>query len=135
MVEDARRYEKGERRFKHVGRGDAPTFQIDSHNPKKMIGKCPESIPAGERHRLLQMAVSAPNGDRDLPVAKRLYVVYQGAIYEAQTSNWGVSYHAYPYSGKLADALIHQLRGMAAKEGYLPEFERWLALHITRHGR
>ncbi|MGU3422926.1 hypothetical protein [Methylobacterium sp. D54C] len=97
-----RNYDKGERRFKHVGRDPWPHIQFDDHDPKKWIGKCPSNLSAVDRDRLLNEAVAAGNGDRELAVPRRLYAVHDGAIYEAQTSDGGMSYHGYPYRGKLA---------------------------------
>lgn len=130
-----RQYDKGERRFKHVGKGSQPTIEFDNHDPKKWIGKCPSTLSQSDRERLLNEAVAAPNGDRELDVPKRLYVVHEGAIYEAQTSDHGRSYHGYPYKGKLSSAIIEALREMAGRKGCLTEFEDWIKAYIELHGR
>jgi len=130
-----RSYDKGERRFKHVGSGDEPEFQFDDGNPKKVVGKCPATIPDAERDRLLQKAVPLDNGDRDIKFPKKLYAVYQGAIYEAQTSDFGKTYHAYPFRGKLSGAVLELLEAMADEEKCRGQFEIWRKQHITRHGR
>ncbi len=99
MVVDSkseRHYDKGERRHKHVGRGAEPTIEFDDHDPKRWIGKCPATLTDADRMRLLNEAVAASNGDRDLAVPKKVYVVHEGAIYEAQTSDHGRSYMATP---------------------------------------
>lgn len=130
----SRRYDKGERRFKHVGKGTKPVIEIESGNPKKKVGKCPTGISQTELENLLNSAVEAPNGDRDLGVTKKLYVVHKGAIYEAQTSDGGSTYHGYPYEGKLSGAILDKLREMAVKEDSTEEFSNWVKKHIVRHG-
>ena len=65
-----RRYDKGERRFKHVGRNPWPEIEFDTYEPKKWIGKCPSNLPVDTRTRLLNDAVPAANGDRDLTVPR-----------------------------------------------------------------
>jgi hypothetical protein len=127
-----RRYDKGERRFKHVGSGEKPEFE---KGPRGVVGKCPATIPAEERDRLLNMAVPLSNGDRDLTSPKKIYAVYQGAVYEAQTSDYGRTYHAYPFRGKLSSAIIALLAKMADDEGCRPEFNTWVDNFITRHGQ
>ncbi len=106
-----RRYDKGERRFKHVGAVGQPEFRRVGENPKHVIGICPGNIPDTERERLLNAALAVPNGERELAAPRRLYAVYQGAIYEAQTSDGGRSYHAYPFRGKLSARIIAELSG------------------------
>ncbi len=129
-----RKYDKGERRFKHVSNGPEPVIEFDDNNPKKWIGKCPNTITDVERRRLLNEAIGAPNGDRELDVPKRLYVVHEGAIYEAQTSDHGMSYHGYPYKGKLSREIVGRLSAMADRKGCAPAFEKWMKAHIELHG-
>ncbi|CCV05892.1 hypothetical protein MESS2_1700019 [Mesorhizobium metallidurans STM 2683] len=73
---------------------------------RKVGWKMPLNLFESDRTKLLNEAIGAPNGDRDLPVPKKLYVVYEGAIYEAQTSDRGRTYHGYPYKGELSAAWI-----------------------------
>jgi hypothetical protein len=130
-----RTYDKGERRWKHVGSGDEPEFRVEDGNPRKVIGKCPATIPDGERDRLLKKAVPLLDDDRDLGSPKKIYAVYKGAIYEAQTSDRGRTYHAYPFRGKLAGEIIALLSKMADDEGCRAGFDGWVKRHIERHGR
>src|SRR5262245_28769557 len=111
-----RRYDKGERRFKHVGKTSEPEFEYPSDNPKRVIGKSPNNVGEADRDRLLSAAIQTGNGDRELATPKKVYAVYRGAIYEAQTSDGGTTYHAYPYQGHLPPSLIGQLRAMADEE-------------------
>jgi hypothetical protein len=129
-----RRYDKGERRFKHVGKSPTPVIEFDDSDPKKWIGKCPSGITDDDKNRLLNQAIAAPNGDRQLAVAKRLYVVHEGAIYEAQTSDGGATYHGYPYKGKLSKPLLARLFEMAKAIGCTEGFQAWVKKHIVLHG-
>ncbi len=130
-----RRYEKGERRDKHMGRSDQPEIVFDSSEPKKWVGKCPRTIAQPEREALLNLAIPVPNGDRELDFPKKLYAVKDGAIYDAQTSDHGVSYHAYPYRGKLSPSLVAILTDWADRDGCRKAFDRWVDTHIVRHGK
>jgi hypothetical protein len=129
-----RKYDKGERRFKHVGRGSMATIELDDSHPKKWIGKCPSTLNDADRERLLREAITAPNGDRELSAPKKLYVVHDGAIYEAQTSDHGRTYHGYPYKGRLSQDLLRSLRSMATSKGSLEAFEAWVKRHIEIQG-
>jgi len=128
------RYDKGERRFKHVGKGSAPIIEFDDSDPKKWVGKCPSTLTEADRTTLLNEAIGVPNGDRDLPVRKKLYVVHAGAIYEAQTSDRGRTYHGYPYKGKLSASIVKKLAEMAERKKCSDLFEEWVKEHIERHG-
>lgn len=130
-----RRYDKGERRFKHVSRGRDPIIEFDNSDPKKWVGKCPSILSEADRNLLLTEAIPAPNGDRELAVPKKLYAVHDGAIYEAQTSDHGRSYHGYPYRGKLSRSLLEKLRTMADKKDSLSSFDAWVKKHIVLHGQ
>ena len=130
----ARQYDKGERRFKHVGRGPEPAIEFDNSDPKKWVGKCPSTLSEADRTRLLSEGIAAPNGDRDLAPPKKLYVVHDGAIYEAQTSDRGRTYHGYPYKGKLAGGILERLSAMAEQKGCSEQFATWVKMHIVRHG-
>lgn len=133
-AEPMRRYEKGERRFKHVGTTDRPEIAFDGSDPKKWVGKCPNTINQEERKALLNTAIGGSNGDRELPFPKKLYAVKDGAIYEAQTSDHGQSYHAYPYRGKLGVKLLCGLAEAADAKGCRDAFEKWVKTHIELHG-
>jgi hypothetical protein len=125
-----RKYNKGEKRFKHEGTRFEPEIQFFKDSPKRFVGKCPAGMPADLRLQLLNQAVPAPIGDRDIDYPKYLYVVHEGAIYEARTSDAGTTYHAYPYRGKLSRQLVDQLRTMAKDKKCLDAFEKWVKNHI-----
>lgn len=133
-AEPRRRYDKGERRFKHVGKGPEPVIEFDDSQPKKWVGKCPNTLSGEDRTNLLKEAIAAPNGDRDLAVPKKLYVVHEGAIYEAQTSDHGRTYHGYPYKGKLSGTILKALADMAERKECKDLFEKWVKEYVERHG-
>ena len=129
-----RRYDKGEKRFKHAGHSDHPQIEYSSRNPRMWVGKCPRRMSAAIRARLLAEAIPEPQGDRNTNYPKKLYVVHEGAIYEARTSDHGRTYHGFPYRGKLYKGTIESLTTMAEEKGCLPEFKRWIREHIDIGG-
>lgn len=129
-----RRYEKGVGRKKHVGTRPEPYIEHQTGRPRHYVGKCPNNVSIEEATELLQRAIPGDNGDREADYPKVLYMVREGAIYEAATSNAGVSYHAYPYRGKLAKALVEELRSRFVNESSRKAFEQWIKEQITYHG-
>jgi len=87
-------------------------------------------MPAGVRQQLLNEAIAAPIGDREIDYPKYLYVVHEGTVYEARTSDAGVSYHGFPYRGKMDRSMTDRLRTMAETKKCLDAFEKWLKKHI-----
>lgn len=130
-----RRYEKGVERHKHVGKTDQPEIVYRNDVPKHALGRCPNNISDERKEELLKEAIPAANGDREVSYPKRLHVVHEGAIYRAETSTAGRSYHAFPYAGKLGKALVAELRTMAREKDCLAEFDKWVAKHIELHGK
>jgi hypothetical protein len=86
------------------------------------------------RESLLNEAIAAPNGDREADYPKYLYVVHNGAIYQARTSDAGVSYHGFPYRGPLGGHLVEELKTMAESKNCLKEFNRWVKDYIRQQG-
>ena len=108
-----------------------PEIQFFKGQPKRHVGLCPAGIPAYLRLQLLNEAIPAPAGDRDIDYDKYLYLVHEGAIYEARTSDAGVTYHAFPYRGTLSKQIVEQLRNMARNKGCFDGFEKWMKNHIN----
>ena len=125
-----RRYDKGERRFKHVGREPFAEIEFDQGNPKMAIGKCPNTLSPDDCEDILKDAVSGPNGDRDIDYPKKLYAIHHGVIYEAQTTTAGHSYHGYPFRGHLSRSLLKELEKIAVEKKCETEFNAWVRRHI-----
>jgi hypothetical protein len=87
-----RRYERGENRRKHVGASPVPEIVTVRGD---RVGKCPAGRRAAWRQALLDDAIGYFTDDPYSPAfPKRLFAVdADGAIYTAQTSNPGDSYH------------------------------------------
>ncbi len=130
-----RAYEKGSERYKHVGTADEPEIVFMNGVPKHALGKCPKAVPDEIKTQLLGEALPAANGDREQSYPRRLHVVHAGAIYRAETTTAGKSYHAFPYAGKLGKALIAELGEMADRKQCRAAFDKWLAKYITPHGK
>lgn len=125
-----RRYDKGERRFKHVGKQPVAVIEFIDDNPKMAVGKCPNNLDPAACEGILTDAITGPNGDRDIDFPKKLYAVHDGVIYEAQTTDWGKSYHGYPFHGHLSRRLIEKLREIAVTKKCEAEFDGWVRRHI-----
>ncbi|HEX8482891.1 MAG TPA: hypothetical protein VF650_13395 [Allosphingosinicella sp.] len=125
-----RRYDKGERRFKHVGREAYAEIEFVHGRPDMAVGKCPNTLSVDDCEAMLEDAVAGPNGDRDIDYPKKLYTVHDGVIYEAQTTTAGQSYHGYPYRGRLSRKLLKELASIARKKKCETEFNAWVKRHI-----
>lgn len=130
MLNPQRKYDKGEKRFKHEGRRSDPEIQFSRSSPKVWVGLCPANMPVQLREKLLNEAIPGPPGDREIDYPKFLYVVHDGAIYEGRTSDAGVSYHGFPYRGKLSKKILESLRLKAKEKGCVEAFEDWVKRHI-----
>lgn len=130
-----RKYDKGDRRTKHVHTSDQPAIVQVGGNPKLVIGKCPNRMSNDLLQQLVNEAIPAPNAQPDLSFHKRIYVVHEGAIYEAQSSDQGHSYHGYPYKGRLSSSIINSLKQMATQKNCSKELDNWIKKYIETHGR
>jgi hypothetical protein len=129
----AGRYDKGDRRMKHVGTGPSPVIEFDERNPRRFVGKCPRGL---ERKAvtILESSIAGAVGDRAGGYSKYRYAVHEGAIYEAASSDHGQTYHGYPYRGNLPRHLVKQLRDRAIALKCHDAFDRWIRDHITYQG-
>jgi hypothetical protein len=130
-----RRYDKGERRYKHVGKGAEPEIEFVAGSPRMWIGKCPTTLTSDDHVRLVNEAIPADNGDREVAFPKKIYAVHKGAIYEGQTTDRGASYHGYPYRGKLGRGMLEALRRISVAKSCQEKFANWVKEHIEVHGK
>jgi hypothetical protein len=127
-------YDRGEGRFKHVGRSPYPEIVINDGNPKKPIGKCPNNFPNAERQQLLDSAIPWPEGSDDEEPAN-LYAVHQGTVYEAMSSDSGSTWHGYPFVGSLSNLLIEKLRERTRTIGCEDGFKEWERRYLKKGAR
>lgn len=123
-----RKYDKGERRFKHVGRAAEAT--IDDGNPKKVVGKCPNDIADSKKVEILATAVAASTEEKNEPFPSRMFAVYEGVIYDCRTTTFGESYHAFPYHGDLSKRLHDDLEQSVDAKMNPNAFKQWVAKHV-----
>jgi hypothetical protein len=123
-----RKYEKGEKRFKHVGR--SATASVDEGNPKKVVGKCPNNIPDATKEAVLQTAIPDASPDRNNPFPWRMFAVHEGVIYDCRTTTRDSSYHAFPYHGEMLRSLHDELEQTDDAKAHSREFKRWVAKHV-----
>ena len=123
-----RKYEKGDKRLKHVGR--TATATVDDGNPKKVIGKCPNNIPDATKEAVLQTAIPELPTDRNVDFPWRMFAVHEGVIYDCRTTTRGQSYHAFPYHGEMLRSLHDRLERSDDAKAHAREFKHWVAKHV-----
>ena len=119
-------YERGEGRTKHRWKKDRAGFKPAKRGP---IGKCHRSISEEIAQNLLHTGIIEPDpfGDDNLCAApERVYNVYRGIPYVAVPTRPGISYHGYPWRGRMNPQIQEQLRVRAEQSGDLREFQKWL---------
>lgn len=119
-------YERGEGRSKHRWNKDEAGFKPAKRGP---VGKCHSSISEEIAQDLLQTGIIEPSpfGDDNLCAApERVYNVYRGIPYVAVHTRPGISYHGYPWRGRMHPQVREQLRARAEQTGDLREFQKWL---------
>jgi hypothetical protein len=82
-------------RKNHAWPKDEAGFDPSGKGP---IGKCPVSITRDKAEILLNEGFAVyEDGDENVP--DRIYNVYIGVIYEARRTEYGKSYHGFPWRG------------------------------------
>lgn len=122
------KYERGEHRHKHCWANDWAGF-VPSYRGK--IGKCPSSITDMEAETLLNSGVpyfyEEPSDSSTCPDI--IYNVRNGIPYEAVPTTPTVSFHAYPWAGRLPRHIRDELRRRAEASGHHKEFKAWMKEH------
>lgn len=123
-----RQYEKGERRYKHVGR--SAEAAVDEGNPAKVVGKCPNNIPDQVKEHVLGGAIAELPGEAGELFPSRMFAVYEGVIYDCRTTSVGRSYHAFPYHGEMLRSLHDRLARSSDASTHFKAFNDWTAKHV-----
>lgn len=123
-----RKYEKGEKRFKHVGK--SAEASVDDGNPKKVIGKCPNNIADSVKLQVLKTAIAELPDEANETFPSRMFAVYEGVIYDCRTTTLDQSYHAFPYHGEMLRSLHDRLAQTADAKEHSKAFKSWTAKHI-----
>lgn len=127
-----RQYEKGEKRYKHVGKAAEAT--IDEGNPAKVVGKCPNNITDQVKLRVLKGAIAELPAEANEPFPSRMFAVHDGVIYDCRTTTLGKSYHAFPYHREMLRSLRDRLAQTQDAQANSKAFKRWIAKHVKLIG-
>lgn len=119
-------YDPGDGRYKHKWNKKHSGFQTSGSG---YIGKCDSRITTEIAQAELNKGV--PDNPEDASHPKRIYVWYNGALYEAVPTNPGQSYHAYPWRGDLPGRSLprrvqRELERIAEQDGTLMDLRKWL---------
>ena len=122
------RYDPGEGRKKHAWSRDEAGFEPLGKGP---VGKCPISISPEEAESLLNEGLPVyEDGDEKVPV--RIYNVRNGVIYESRRTEYGQSFHGFPWRGdrgfgpRIPARIMKKLKERAGEAGYSQELKKWL---------
>lgn len=129
---ESRQYERGEGRHKHKWKKDHAGF-VD--RGRGLVGKCHKSIDEVVAADLLERAIAEPPlYDPPFDDPRRLFNVYRGVPYVAVPTVPGVSWHGYPWKGRLAPDVRDALAARVEEEGngaYRRTWREWLKRHCS----
>jgi len=122
------RYDPGDGRKKHAWSRDEAGFEPLGRGP---VGKCPVSITPEEAGELLNEGLPVyEDGDEKVPV--RIYNVRNGVIYESRRTEYGKSFHGFPWRGdrgfgpRIPVRIMKKLKERASEAGDSQELKKWL---------
>jgi hypothetical protein len=127
-------YERGEHRRKQRWKNDFPGFE-PSDPKKSSIGKCPKHVNEAIAREALNSGVpffdSSEAEDEGNAFSSKIYMVYQGVIYEAAVTTPGKSFHGYPWRAlpgrpSLPKSILHKLEIKIKTEEEKQIFKEWL---------
>ncbi len=123
------RYERGDGRIKHCWNRSEAGFEPCGHG---QVGKCANTITDDIAQGLLEtgLYLSADMPDESESHPEEIFNVYQGVIYVAVPTRPSVSYHGYPYKGRLPKRLLDRLRTRAMDQDYESQFKKWTKTFI-----
>ncbi len=119
-------YDPGDGRYKHKWKYPYAGFEQSGSG---YVGKCDSTITTEIAESELNHGIPYDFENRDHP--SKIYVLYNGVIYEAVPTEYGTSYHAYPWRGDLPGRTIprrvlRKLERVATEKGMLREMRAWL---------
>ncbi len=121
------RYDTGTGVPKHKWGLDKAGFKPSGRGP---VGYCPKSLTTDQAARLLNNGFPVyENGD---PCPARIYNIYKGVVYEARRTEYGKSFHGFPWRGdrsmasRLPARIYEQLENRARENDELREFKKWI---------
>lgn len=121
------RYDPGEGRKKHAWPKDEAGFEPSGKDP---VGKCPQSITREKAEELLHAGFPVYEDDDEIP--SRIYNVYKGVVYEARRTEYGKSFHGFPWRGdrgrgpRIPARILKKMEDRAKEANELREFKKWI---------
>lgn len=97
-----------------------------------MSAQCPNSVTDEVAQELLAGAIGYYDDPEEQEHPSALYNVYRGAPFEAVPTRAGVSYHGYPWQGRMPERILEELGARATRDGYEKEFKAWVKKHAKR---
>jgi hypothetical protein len=117
------KYDKGENRPKHQGTDRAARI-VDKYGEE--VGECPRGFSLHAAQKLLDDAIEE-HRSRQPDVPFRLWSYHDGAVYQARTSDGGMTWHGWPVQGsRIPDNIRRQLDGQADALGERSRLNQWL---------
>lgn len=119
------KYERGEGRFKHCWNKDEAGFEP---SPKGQVGKCHSSINDVVAEDLLKNGIAEIPIDEDseFDFPERIFNVYRGVPYVAVQTQPGVSYHGYPWRGRMSGSVKRELEERVSGTQDARIFKKWM---------
>ena len=120
------RYDPGEHRLKHCS--DRPQAHFRQEG-SAFTGVCPSTLSKRKAEELLQHGVPHYRPGTGHP--EKVYAVYEGVVYEARCTEYGMTYHGFPWRGRpghnrLPRPIKRELQQRAERDGCLAAFNAWL---------
>lgn len=121
-------YDPGKGKKKHAWAKDEAGFEPSEKGP---VGKCPGSITPAKAEELLNQGFPVYE-DEGSDVPSRIYNVYMGVIYEARRTEYGKSFHGFPWRGDMAigrripAGVRKRLEDRARENNEWRELKRWI---------
>ena len=121
-------YDPGESpKRKHGWAEDVAGFRKQG---KVLVGKCPKGLKQETAEELINAGIAEVNLRQESEHPKRIYVIHDGVLYRAVSTEPGKSYHGFPELPRIFDELDDELKSAiwerAKQTGQEKEFKKWL---------